>query len=116
MVEHRVSQGDMESRDFYDCQQGQAPVPNDGLVSDDEEPRVDPALLSVLREEQRIGRASQKLQDLRDKGVPTYHRATAEAVERIAFLPQRMRVVQRQWEHLTIVESTSVCDLPLLMN
>ena len=49
---------------------------------------------------QRIGRASQKLQDLRDKGMPTYHRDTAEAVERIAFLPQRMRVVQRRWEHL----------------
>jgi polysaccharide export outer membrane protein len=32
--------------------------------------------------------------------MPTYHRNTAEAVERIAFLPQRMRVVQRQWKHL----------------
>ena len=32
--------------------------------------------------------------------MPTYHQATAEAVERIAFLPQRMQVVQRQWEHL----------------
>ncbi len=32
--------------------------------------------------------------------MPTYHCDTAEAVERIAFFPQRMQVVQRQWEHL----------------
>ncbi len=51
----------MESSNFYDCQQGEAPVANDGLVSDDEEPAgVDPASVSVLWEEGRIGHASQK--------------------------------------------------------
>ena len=92
MVEFRIEQGEEEAEHFYDIS------PDVAVVT--EQPPMDHALISVLREEQRIAGANQRLQELRDGGKPMFHRETKEAVDRIAFLPQRMRVVQRRWEQL----------------
>ena len=92
MVEFRVERGEEEAEHFYDIQ-------ND-VGDNQEQETMDHAMISVLREEKRVAAANQRLQEQCEKGEPMFHRETKEAMERLALLPQRMRVVQRRWEQL----------------